>query len=347
LHQSPCGERWNAHAKCLAVANDPRTCNFRLASGPAGYRLSARPVASYHSLIMRLFDDFDAWGDAISGAHLRMACDSVQFRRWALSFLDLGGIELQVAFEGGGNLCYGANTHAGTILFLPLSHSAVHICNGKPLDEASLLVMPRGSDFRIWVPRSAHSWCSIILPSEAPRLSAWVARGLEATCEIRRLARSIAANLLGRPADTPAHRAAGRELAAAAAACLPAPREPATCGEPGRPKLDRAAIIRGAMDRLDAEPILPTAADLANDLGITSRTLLRAFHESYGISPKRYLLLRELHAVRRELCTGANGEPKVTDVLSRHGIWEFGRFAARYRRQFGELPSATLRRARG
>jgi AraC family transcriptional regulator, ethanolamine operon transcriptional activator len=34
-------------------------------------------------------------------------------------------------------------------------------------------------------------------------------------------------------------------------------------------------------------------------------------------------------------------------VLTRHGIWEFGRFAARYRRQFGELPSTTLGRARG
>ena len=36
----------------------------------------------------------------------------------------------------------------------------------------------------------------------------------------------------------------------------------------------------------------------------------------------------------------------VTDVLSLHGIWDFGRFAARYRRQFGELPSETVRRVR-
>jgi len=31
-------------------------------------------------------------------------------------------------------------------------------------------------------------------------------------------------------------------------------------------------------------------------------------------------------------------------VLVQHGIWEFGRFAARYRRQFGETPSETLGR---
>jgi AraC family ethanolamine operon transcriptional activator len=36
----------------------------------------------------------------------------------------------------------------------------------------------------------------------------------------------------------------------------------------------------------------------------------------------------------------------VADVLTRHGIWEFGRFAGRYYRHFGELPSQTLSRAR-
>ena len=39
-------------------------------------------------------------------------------------------------------------------------------------------------------------------------------------------------------------------------------------------------------------------------------------------------------------------DESVADILTRHGIWEFGRFAARYRRHFGELPSQTLRRTR-
>jgi AraC family transcriptional regulator, ethanolamine operon transcriptional activator len=297
--------------------------------------------------MLRVFDDFDAWGAAVCGASLCLACDSVEVRRWAVGFVNLGDVALQVADEGGGNICYGGNAHAGTQLFLPLSHAASHVCNGEPLDEASLLGIPRGADFRIGVRRHAHAWCSIGLPCDAPRPTAWIARGPEATRELRRLVRSIAFNLLGRPTDTPAHREAGRELAAAAAACMSPPPAAEARPEPGRPKLDRAAIIRAAMDRLDAGAVLPTAADLANDLGITSRTLLRAFQESYGLSPKRYLLLRELHAVRRELRTGAGDDSKVTDVLTRHGIWEFGRFAARYRRQFGELPSETLRRARG
>ena len=98
---------------------------------------------------------------------------------------------------------------------------------------------------------------------------------------------------------------------------------------------------------IEAAPTTPTARTLATHVGVTDRTLLRAFRETYGVPPKRYLMFRELHGVRRILRAGAPLDATVADVLTRHGIWEFGRFAARYRRQFGELPSETLRRARG
>jgi AraC family ethanolamine operon transcriptional activator len=48
-----------------------------------------------------------------------------------------------------------------------------------------------------------------------------------------------------------------------------------------------------------------------------------------------------LHAVRRDL-RSATGDATVSGILVRHGIWDHGRFAARYRRHFGEAPSATL-----
>jgi AraC family ethanolamine operon transcriptional activator len=294
---------------------------------------------------MLSFDDFDAWGEAVSGASLRMACNAVQVRRWTLGFIDLGGVALQVAFEGGGNICYGANTHTGTILFVPLSHSAAHVVNGEPLDDTSLLVIPRGSDFRIHVRSSAHSWCSIAVPDDTPHSSAWIARGLAAIPRLKWLARRIAANLIGHTPGTAAHLAAGRELAALAATCMTPPPEPILVS--GRPRLDRGTIIRNALTHLESASVAPTAMDLARELKVTSRTLLRAFQENFGVSPKRYLMLRELHAVRSELRRATSSEATVTDVLSSHGIWEFGRFASRYRRQFGELPSETLRRRQG
>ena len=97
---------------------------------------------------------------------------------------------------------------------------------------------------------------------------------------------------------------------------------------------------------IEAAATPPTARSLAVRIGVTERTLLRAFRETYGVPPKQYLMCRALHGVRRVLRAGAPQDQTVADVLTRHGIWEFGRFAARYRRQFGELPSETLRRAR-
>lgn len=297
---------------------------------------------------MTRFDDFDAWGDAINGASLRMACDGVETRAWSVETVDVGGVVLQVAEEGGGNICYGGNAHAGTILFMPLTHAASHVVNGEPLDDETLLAIPRSADFRIHIRKRAHAWCSIALPFDVPGFGpnapAEITGNGAAVPRLRHLVTSVATSLLERPGASPAHLAAGKALAAAAVACLThgAPSLPMV----GRPRLDRGEIVRRAMAVLDAAEIVPEAADLARDVGVTSRTLLRTFQETFGVSPKRYLMLRELHAVRRRLLECCRDDTTVADVLTRHGIWEFGRFADRYRRQFGELPSETLRRVR-
>lgn len=59
--------------------------------------------------------------------------------------------------------------------------------------------------------------------------------------------------------------------------------------------------------------------------------------------PVHYLQLRQLH---RALKGADPAAVSVSEVLVAHGEREFGRFAARYRRLFGELPSETLRASR-
>jgi AraC family ethanolamine operon transcriptional activator len=76
---------------------------------------------------------------------------------------------------------------------------------------------------------------------------------------------------------------------------------------------------------------------------VSERTLRTAFNECYGVSPVRYLQVRNLHRVHRALRKAEPDETSVADVLLWHGEWEFGRFATRYRRLFGELPSETLK----
>ncbi len=74
---------------------------------------------------------------------------------------------------------------------------------------------------------------------------------------------------------------------------------------------------------------------------VSWRTLDYAFREVFGVTPKQYLQATRLDCVRKELCR--NGPAvKITEVAAEWSFWHMGKFAADYRRQFGELPSETL-----
>jgi AraC family ethanolamine operon transcriptional activator len=307
------------------------------------------------AIMWREFDDFDAFGDAVQTADLRMACDSVERRGWRLAACGLGDLFLQVADEGGGNLCHGANTHGGLQVFVPLSQAAAHICNCESLDAGSLLVIPSAADFSIQVRGRAHGWFAVALPAGmiGDGLPAWpslpaesrvLRPGTNAVARLSDLVRRIIASPLPVLARGPAHDAAAAELGEAVRGCL-RHDESSVPTAPGRPRIDRGQIIRRALAALEAESIdRPAVTTLAVAAGVTDRTLARAFRDTFGVSPLQYVLLRQLHAVHRDL-RKAIGDTTVSAVLVRHGIWDHGRFAARYRRHFGVPPSATLPRS--
>jgi AraC-like DNA-binding protein len=61
-----------------------------------------------------------------------------------------------------------------------------------------------------------------------------------------------------------------------------------------------------------------------------------------GMTPKRYLLLRRMAFVRRALRAAVPDAATVTDVATRYGFWQLGRFTVEYRSLFGGTPPATL-----
>lgn len=86
-------------------------------------------------------------------------------------------------------------------------------------------------------------------------------------------------------------------------------------------------------------------AELCAAVGASERTLRLCCEEHLGMGPIRYLWLRRMHLARQALSLADPAKTTVTQVATRFGFWELGRFAVSYRRLFGEPPSASLHRA--
>ena len=97
------------------------------------------------------------------------------------------------------------------------------------------------------------------------------------------------------------------------------------------------AIVTDNMNR----PIY--SDDLAAEIGVSVRTLHNATLRYRGMSLHRYLRLKRLWAVRRQLLAG--GQHIKTCAIA-NGFWHLGEFAALYAGHFGETPSKTVARSR-
>ena len=105
----------------------------------------------------------------------------------------------------------------------------------------------------------------------------------------------------------------------------------------------RSRALRLALDYIEnLADSAPTVKDICRATGASYRTLNYAFLERFGVAPKQYLQATRLDGVRKEL-RRKGPSVKITDVANHWGFWHMGQFAADYKRQFGELPSETVR----
>jgi AraC-like DNA-binding protein len=142
-------------------------------------------------------------------------------------------------------------------------------------------------------------------------------------------------------ANPDAARGLEQALVEAMIACLGGPDD----HETSVAQRQHALVMRRFRRVVEENPEQPLyVPDICKAIRVSERTLRMCCQEHLGMAPKRYLLLRRMHLVRRALREAASDATSVTDIATRYGFWQLGRFAVEYQALFGESPSATLRR---
>ena len=84
-------------------------------------------------------------------------------------------------------------------------------------------------------------------------------------------------------------------------------------------------------------------SNVCTHAAVSLSKLERTFMKELGLTPHAYICARRLGAVRRELQNTSPEQRRVADAAMDYGFNHLGRFSGAYHKQFGELPSETLR----
>jgi AraC-like DNA-binding protein len=107
----------------------------------------------------------------------------------------------------------------------------------------------------------------------------------------------------------------------------------------------RNASLRLAVEYMHAAAHLPiTAADIAQEAGLTPRGLQQAFSRHLDTTPTAYLREIRLERVHEALRAATPDSTTVADVARHWAFAHLGRFSAAYQQRFGEYPRETLHR---
>ena len=112
----------------------------------------------------------------------------------------------------------------------------------------------------------------------------------------------------------------------------------------GNEKVCHPTYVRRAQEYIHAnceETISMT--QLSVETGVTSRTLQYGFNKFLGRTPMDYVRSIKLQKIHEELLS-VDADIRVSEILTKYDVYNFGRFATRYKNRYGCLPSETLKR---
>ena len=309
------------------------------------------------------FNDFDAFQAVNPQVDSRWLITKGRQYRWTAESLVAGDCQMLRCYSSTGLIIEGAETLDCYQFYVPFA-------NGDWRDHGSsfgldhvLLIEPGGEQCETC--SQEGGWHGFFIPQSLVKLEPGYTRdraGSSYTISNQRrradIVRMIFDRYIAAVAEHPAveNSAAARmveaELRMLLEPLLSSPENPLVgvdyrATEPGRPRFSRRNIMRSAQAYLEEHSQEPVhVMELAASVGVSERTLRDIFRDFYRIGVSKYLQLRQLHQVRRDLLFSDPDDTSVTDVLVKWGVWELGRFSGRYKQQFGELPSQSLNRPR-
>lgn len=278
---------------------------------------------------------------------------------WAVRQCEVGGCVLQLGLAGAGTIADGVMTQSDALVFVLQSSLSSHrvFLDGARVGPNALAVLTPGSEF-VFANQVPHRWISVSvgvarLPRRLiDRFEERIARRETWLIDAERdrfadLASIAAAHAGGHeqgvPAGSTACKPCSEDKLVDALDAFVASSTPSDFGGDRQGRPHYRALVRHALSTIQAFGSLHVR-DLCHASGVEERTLRRAFNDVFRMPPANYLKLRQLNRVHAALCEAGARGGLVTDVLTCHGVTEFGRFATHYRRLFGESPSQTLRR---
>ena len=302
----------------------------------------------------REFHEFEEYAESVGDADLRITLAKIEHPYWSLQQFSAGSLHIQCGSDGAGSIVEGAAHHDSWGLFAETR--GICRANGKHLHRDSIFVIPPQTEF-VLTSEASHSWFSIRIPATMlPSRCRCAARvehahplspGTPVTGELCVLVADLVQTATTNPAalKEPASQSVVEDTLLRVTRRILGLQE--ACETPDCRTCRRRDLVAKAVEVIeDCPEMAPTMSELVAATGVAERTLRAAFVDFFGLSPRRYMQLRRLHQARHILQKGGRDAASVSEVATRLGFWDYGRFAGRYRRLFGEPPSETLRRRR-
>ncbi len=306
----------------------------------------------------RLFQDYDDYAHAVEQVDARFMLRKLEQSRWQLGDICLpGGVRVQHCWSGSGLIVQGSGTPGGVLLAIPAAGQFV--ANGQSVSGDGALLIAADQEFLVTM-TGRHRCFNVFVPdallqrsgllTDDGKLRQTPTQVLQGNSRGERSVATLLTRFVANAASGPELAAGSKALANFELGLVNAirmawgPAHDVANSSAGRHKtVDRHKIL-DAIDIIEAAPTNSiTMSELVGRTSVPERTLRAGFRKYLGMSPTQYMQLRLMHKARQRLAGGSPEQLTVARVAADLGIWDFGRFAQRYRHIFGESPSATLR----